>query len=547
MLNPNIHWSTLSATQREVGIAPNLLSELVFDIAPENWTADKQLQVSNFFAGCLLAASPKEFQDHIWSLISSPHLPEPVRAIAEKVQKVSPLQEMTILKDGEGAYQCPHFEGVGYGFEYRAYKEKFGSSYNRFVSENLAHFMHPARMDDLLRSGIIEQEDSQLAERLISYRCYGSLGFQIAEYERAISQHQREVAELTEQLSQLLEPAYVEKLEENDLILIRHERCRKYVRRIFNQLSSQNKLDLLNLPVDELYRYTGSKGAGGPVHPELEQWAIKYTKKAGIGELHFGAVVKDLKPLANRDLNASKRQCLTERMNCIKSSIEFLEGQLDGVKKNWMNSLSQLSRGSEDYRPGDFSFCDEMTKRILTNMYQAVEKLEAWSFFDLTPPENKGYVFWGHPMVNEIASHLDSDGHTGYSMAFCFRWMQNIHRTGWNNVVKKVLADSTSSLGMVELMRAKINEIEIEDPESDEIPKQFLCPITQELMKEPVIASDGNTYERSTLVKWLQINPISPITRQRMPNTEFMPNHKLFFEIQGWIKAHQSNMEISNE
>lgn len=31
---------------------------------------------------------------------------------------------------------------------------------------------------------------------------------------------------------------------------------------------------------------------------------------------------------------------------------------------------------------------------------------------------------------------------------------------------------------------------------------EFLCPITFELMIDPVIASDGHTYERSAIEKW---------------------------------------------
>lgn len=35
---------------------------------------------------------------------------------------------------------------------------------------------------------------------------------------------------------------------------------------------------------------------------------------------------------------------------------------------------------------------------------------------------------------------------------------------------------------------------------SEEPPEEFLCPITQELMKDPVVASDGHTYEKYVLV-----------------------------------------------
>ena len=36
-------------------------------------------------------------------------------------------------------------------------------------------------------------------------------------------------------------------------------------------------------------------------------------------------------------------------------------------------------------------------------------------------------------------------------------------------------------------------------PEDSEIPPAFICPITQELMQDPVTAADGHSYESSAI------------------------------------------------
>lgn len=41
----------------------------------------------------------------------------------------------------------------------------------------------------------------------------------------------------------------------------------------------------------------------------------------------------------------------------------------------------------------------------------------------------------------------------------------------------------------------------------------FLCPITRELMIDPVIDPDGNSYERSAIENWLKQHSTSPIVR----------------------------------
>ena len=37
-----------------------------------------------------------------------------------------------------------------------------------------------------------------------------------------------------------------------------------------------------------------------------------------------------------------------------------------------------------------------------------------------------------------------------------------------------------------------------------DVPKPFVCPITQEIMRDPVILSDGHTYEKTAIEKWFE-------------------------------------------
>lgn len=55
---------------------------------------------------------------------------------------------------------------------------------------------------------------------------------------------------------------------------------------------------------------------------------------------------------------------------------------------------------------------------------------------------------------------------------------------------------------------------------------EFLCPITYELMREPVVAMDGHTYEKSAIEKWLKSNHTSPRSGEPMEPT-IIPNMNL--------------------
>jgi hypothetical protein len=43
-------------------------------------------------------------------------------------------------------------------------------------------------------------------------------------------------------------------------------------------------------------------------------------------------------------------------------------------------------------------------------------------------------------------------------------------------------------------------ELSVSENSGLPLPASFYCPITAEIMKDPVIATDGNTYERNAIV-----------------------------------------------
>lgn len=64
------------------------------------------------------------------------------------------------------------------------------------------------------------------------------------------------------------------------------------------------------------------------------------------------------------------------------------------------------------------------------------------------------------------------------------------------------------------------------------IPQSYICPITQEIMTDPVIDEQGNCYERTAIMTWLQNHNTSPITRSRIDINKLVPNRSLLALIQ---------------
>jgi len=66
-------------------------------------------------------------------------------------------------------------------------------------------------------------------------------------------------------------------------------------------------------------------------------------------------------------------------------------------------------------------------------------------------------------------------------------------------------------------------------------PVWFECPISKEIMADPVIAADGHTYEREQIQQWLARNRTSPMTGARMASRDLVPNHHLRSQIQAFL------------
>ncbi|KAM9826530.1 WD repeat, SAM and U-box domain-containing protein 1 isoform 3-T7 [Syngnathus typhle] len=71
------------------------------------------------------------------------------------------------------------------------------------------------------------------------------------------------------------------------------------------------------------------------------------------------------------------------------------------------------------------------------------------------------------------------------------------------------------------------------------VPDEFLCPITRELMRDPVLAADGYSYEREAITMWIHTkNRSSPMTNLPLLTTLLTPNRTLKMAIARWRASH---------
>ena len=61
----------------------------------------------------------------------------------------------------------------------------------------------------------------------------------------------------------------------------------------------------------------------------------------------------------------------------------------------------------------------------------------------------------------------------------------------------------------------------------DSLARDLTCPITGDILKDPVVATDGHTYERAAIERWLTDHQTSPLTNAPLASKQLVPNLRL--------------------
>ncbi|KAK7276413.1 hypothetical protein RIF29_17552 [Crotalaria pallida] len=76
------------------------------------------------------------------------------------------------------------------------------------------------------------------------------------------------------------------------------------------------------------------------------------------------------------------------------------------------------------------------------------------------------------------------------------------------------------------------------------IPDEFRCPISLDLMRDPVIVSSGHTYDRISIAQWINSgHHTCPKSGQRLIHTALIPNYALKSLVQQW--CYENNVPVN--
>ncbi|CAM8964427.1 unnamed protein product [Rhodiola kirilowii] len=252
--------------------------------------------------------------------------------------------------------------------------------------------------------------------------------------------------------------------------------------------------------------------------------ALNYAKEI----LKFGSKGCKIYLVLEREKIMTEFHELIAKLEKILSEIKHGDLDIsDEVKEQVELVLSQFKRAKGKVDTPDNELYDDIfyvyntisdAATDATVIKRVAEKLQLLGIADLTQ-ESLAL----HEMV------IDSDGDPGANiekMSNLLKKIKDFVQTE-NHKVDGLSKDNGSGPGAV--------NVNIKFPE---IPDDFRCPISLELMKDPVIVSTGQTYERSCIEKRLEAgHSTCPKTQQPLANTTLTPNYVLRSLIAQWYEV----------
>lgn len=125
---------------------------------------------------------------------------------------------------------------------------------------------------------------------------------------------------------------------------------------------------------------------------------------------------------------------------------------------------------------------------------------------------------------------------------------------GYNNSTVEAIDRANQTLCALKDLKEGKRSLSLKrnDSKAVSFPQEFRCPLSKELMRDPVIVATGQTYDRPFIQKWLKAgNRTCPRTQQVLSHTILTPNHLIREMILQWCKNHgvqcPNPMQFSDE
>ena len=283
-------------------------------------------------------------------------------------------------------------------------------------------------------------------------------------------------------------------------------------------------------------------------------YALRFASKAlqGDKEVVFAAVTNNGSAIkfASEALQGDKEVVLTavtQNGDALQFASETLQGDKEVVLAAVTQNGSTIEFASTELQGDKSLVLAAVTQNGFTLRY-ASEELQADIEVVLTALIND-YLGINIGSILQYASTKLQFQLTGKSKEeihiLYHRWQERIEKERRREVIEsmKMQLEQISKINQEGDRNPEFQALERHIKLYKKIPEEFKCPITTEIMENPVVTADGHTYERLGIETWLRNHNTSPLTGDILADKILTPNHALRNTIQTWLEGYSEDTQ----
>ncbi|KAL4574423.1 hypothetical protein LXL04_021255 [Taraxacum kok-saghyz] len=248
----------------------------------------------------------------------------------------------------------------------------------------------------------------------------------------------------------------------------------------------------------------------------------------------------DLRLLYESASSSSSLSCLSDLTVALQAAKKLLviagnfdhkisrEGSAKKIAFQFQCVTWKLEKALANIPYDDFEISEEVQEQVELVRGQLRRARERYG-----KPLNSAILSHGLPQPSD-KEHVENTGDINHQQQLEttkdeIRSKENHSKVKNNNqndtIYQSDISKISSASSQIEICKNIDENKKVDTPS---IPDDFLCPISLELMRDPVIVSTGQTYERSYIQRWIDCNNTTcPKTQQKLKNTTLTPNYVL--------------------
>lgn len=110
-----------------------------------------------------------------------------------------------------------------------------------------------------------------------------------------------------------------------------------------------------------------------------------------------------------------------------------------------------------------------------------------------------------------------------------------------NKTVSESIISKTSKNSLIDINKLKEELKPLNNTLDSSYEEPYLCPISKEIMEDPVVTPYGHSFERKSIVEVINKNGLCPFTRKKLEIKDLIPNYTLKTAIENYKKQKKYN------